>query len=102
MTGSDFGRSVCKVEMIMGLGGQPGAEGGICALRWRGPCPPRYGEPVSCPGRQLRMFGRVEQAIDRNVVICLAVVAAVLLLTGLVIAVASPAARAHRGTAQPG
>ncbi len=48
------------------------------------------------------MFGRVEQAIDRNVVICLAVVAAVLLLTGLVIAVASPAARAHRGTAQPG
>jgi hypothetical protein len=47
------------------------------------------------------MFGRVEQAIDRNVVICLAVVAAVLLLTGLVIAVASPAARAHRGAAQP-
>jgi hypothetical protein len=48
------------------------------------------------------MFGRVERAIDRNVVICLAVVAAVLLLTGLVIAVASPAVPAHRGTAQPG
>jgi len=48
------------------------------------------------------MFGPVEQAIDRNVVICLAVAAAVLLLTGLVVCVAGPAERSRPGTAQPG
>lgn len=48
------------------------------------------------------MFGRIAQAIDRNVIICLTVVAAVLLLTGLVIAIADPpSARAQPGTAQP-
>ncbi len=49
------------------------------------------------------MFGRIGQAIDRNVIICLTVVAAVLLLTGLVIAIAdSPSARAQPLTALPG
>lgn len=48
------------------------------------------------------MFGLVERAMGKNVVICLAVVAAVLLLTGFVVGVARTAARAHSGTARPG
>jgi cytochrome c5 len=41
------------------------------------------------------MFGRVGYRIDRNVAICLAVVAAMLLAAGLALAVAAPSARAQ-------
>ena len=46
------------------------------------------------------MFGRVGQLMHRNLVICLALVAAVLLVTGLIVAVAAPSATARPGTAQ--
>ena len=39
--------------------------------------------------------------ISKNVVICLAVAAAVLLVTGLALALASPTARIGHGTPQP-
>jgi hypothetical protein len=48
------------------------------------------------------MFGRVGQAMDRNVIICLSVVAGILLLTGLAVAVTAPSASAQRVTRSPG
>ena len=47
------------------------------------------------------MFGRVGQAVDRNVVICLAVVVALLLVTGLIVAIADPSAAPRHATAKP-
>ncbi|HEY1919892.1 MAG TPA: hypothetical protein VGH27_30335 [Streptosporangiaceae bacterium] len=41
------------------------------------------------------MFGRVGYRIDRNVAICLAVVAGMLLAAGLALAVTAPSARAQ-------
>jgi DNA/RNA-binding domain of Phe-tRNA-synthetase-like protein len=52
------------------------------------------------PREAVAMFGRVGQALHRNMVICLALVAAVLLVTGLAIAVTAPSAVARQGTAQ--
>ena len=46
------------------------------------------------------MFGRVGYRIDRNVAICLAVVAGMLLAAGLALAVTAPSARAQ--VAPPG
>lgn len=46
------------------------------------------------------MFGRVGQALHKNMVICLALVAAVLLVTGLAVAVTAPSAVARQGTVQ--
>jgi hypothetical protein len=47
------------------------------------------------------MFGRVGYRIDRNVAICLAVVAAVLLAAGLALAVTAPSARAQVTQSSP-
>jgi hypothetical protein len=47
------------------------------------------------------MFGRVGQVMDRNVIICLSVVAGILLLTGLAVAVTAPSASAQRVTRSP-
>jgi hypothetical protein len=66
------------------------------ALWWRAACRPGYVEAqFERTGRQLIMFGRVGYRIDRNVAVCLAVVAAMLLLAGLALAVTAPAAHAQ-------
>lgn len=47
------------------------------------------------------MFGRAGQAMGRNLVICLAVVVALLLVTGLILAIADPAAAPRHAIAKP-
>jgi hypothetical protein len=47
------------------------------------------------------MFGWVGQATNRNVVIYLAVVVALLLVTGLIVAIADPSAAPRHAIAKP-
>jgi hypothetical protein len=47
------------------------------------------------------MFGQAGQAMGRNVIICLAVVVALLLVAGLIVAIADPAAAPRHAIAKP-